>query len=896
MHAALKRALISMLCLMGLSGPIFGQGWVAKTKLVDLLSLREKLTLESIRTVDRALPGNTVQFMFRVQNSFPDTVELIPVVDVPEGWSRTLDQGVIRVPGQKKRILPLSIAVPNSALPGPYTLRFGFMGKEGGQRVFQDYEIMIDSLQQIKVFPQRSRSTGARGMSDSAIFTIQNQGNTAVNFEVFPIGARAGVASELWTLLPNEKRQYRVAYDIPKTFPEDIYVVGCLVRSGPRKPTVTSLIPMRLFHAEGLPEKPPMRWQLTVGEDVAVTDNGYNALLRTNTTLSGQRQFSPGKMMRFRSNLLQLNAPQSTQQFLNVFVHHGIASKNSAQNIQWGTINPESVFYAQLPNNFIGATHEYVRDVFEMKWGGYQVNRRSTSDSVEYVGQMSFRIGTPQLNLASTQSMTVQQGLSHVNSRNYVTLTQSNIRLKVGTVFYDALRWENTAWDGQFQLNLPHTDFSVMAFSSPSAFIPGSENLFQTEGTLTQRIKQQSFSVSASHFQQSMLGNSFPQVRQSMNSMQNYTLTPKLRATVSSAYFRAQSNYNGSTLRSVNQSLSLELKRQSNLGTSFSILGSQNVSKQNGKSQLSRYSVGGEAEYAVGITTQSTRVFLDFTSTSYRLNMMQSFKVPIPLGFQLVNRWSLIYQPQFANKRVLSGVLELRKRQNGRDFGVSLQALRNTFGRNMVLATSSIKWPINFYKKPPYTYKAIRVVIVDQAGLPIPYVMMQCGDAPYITDKKGQILLKNQTSDSLRIIVNRQSLPFGYDVSGGAKQQFFVPDPSGEIQLQTFQGANVSGAMHVQGSSDLVLIAPDYSQFVVHLRQGDQLILRPLDAKGHFSVQGLVPGTWEIKLEVRNKNYKAFMVKPGTLCKALQAGETWDIQFDVYQNSESIRIQKGISR
>jgi len=100
----------------------------------------------------------------------------------------------------------------------------------------------------------------------------------------------------------------------------------------------------------------------------------------------------------------------------------------------------------------------------------------------------------------------------------------------------------------------------------------------------------------------------------------------------------------------------------------------------------------------------------------------------------------------------------------------------------------------------------------------------------------------------------------------------------------------------VKRNSTLQTLRPDFSKFVVIISNGDERIIRNLKTDGSLSVSGLRPGEWQARLKLKDPTYKAFKIKKSEDSRQLENGEEWNLWLEIEENSQGVKVQRGIGR
>ena len=102
--------------------------------------------------------------------------------------------------------------------------------------------------------------------------------------------------------------------------------------------------------------------------------------------------------------------------------------------------------------------------------------------------------------------------------------------------------------------------------------------------------------------------------------------------------------------------------------------------------------------------------------------------------------------------------------------------------------------------------------------------------------------------------------------------------------------------MQVKRNSTLQTLRPDFSKFIVIISNGDERIVRNLKANGSLSISGLRPGEWKARIKLKDPTYKAFKIKKAEDSRLLENGEEWNLWLEIEENTQGVKVQRGIGR
>lgn len=151
-------------------------------------------------------------------------------------------------------------------------------------------------------------------------------------------------------------------------------------------------------------------------------------------------------------------------------------------------------------------------------------------------------------------------------------------------------------------------------------------------------------------------------------------------------------------------------------------------------------------------------------------------------------------------------------------------------------------------------------------------------------------------TDSVAVIIDRKSLPFGAQPTNGFNQKVYTFDKHSHLTINLFKTARILGKVQVKRNSTLQTLRPDFSKFIVIISNGDERIVRNLKADGSLSISGLRPGEWKARIKLKDPTYKAFKIKKAEDSRLLENGEEWNLWLEIEENTQGVKVQRGIGR
>ena len=848
-----------------------------------------------IRGVENAKPNQLISLVVAGANHSLDSTLLGTSLVLPAFWEGNSDTVFLKLAPQSKRISSLSFRPPIHTPPGIYQIGVAAYVHGTSYSHLNFYNIKIDTVTNLDIQKLQLRESASRNSNDSAAFMVKNQGNTTQSLSITVIGSRSPQVFEL-VLAPMEKRDIRFEFEIPARFMEDLFTVGILANSVGQNRQWAKVVPIKIFDST---EPKPSADVLTViglTESLTISSSGSSPLIVANTRFTIANPNRSRQPWNAYLNTIQFRNSQSVRNFYNFGFNQRNSTTWGSRYGSLGTIAPVSTFYALLPQNFYGTKWGVESKRFQTSAGIYGVNRISTADTINAVGQLSTRIGGPNCMLESMQSATVQEGVLRGDYRTYLASKQSNISLRLGVIASQAFQRDRLGYDGQIKGRFGQTSFSAAAFQSTKNFIQGSQNLQQVDGSLSQTYQAHMFTVSGSYFNQEMENSSIPMMRWSANTSNSLKISSSIRTNLTASRFYMQTPVAGASNNSTNDYVSMETSYRGRDGAAWGLRSTFLSSAFNAKNVLQRKEIAATGSYQSNGVRGQSEINYSFGNAQSRYVANQNFELVLSKTLSMTQSITFLYQPSNANSSMFNTGSMLRWAQNDLSVMLKLNASVNGTGRFTYIMNTTVKVPLNRFEKPASPYKTVTVSIQDPFGQPLQNVMIQTNGSWYITNKQGQIELSNIQTDSLQILINKISLPFGQEILGGIRQTYFVYESNTKWALQTFKTCSIKGNVSFHTNEMKPLILPDFSKFLIRICSEERTDVRQINERGEFSFYGMQSGVWEVELYSIDPSYKTYRIKDGKQILEIESGGDASVVFEIYPNNQGIRIQKGIGK
>lgn len=195
---------------------------------------------------------------------------------------------------------------------------------------------------------------------------------------------------------------------------------------------------------------------------------------------------------------------------------------------------------------------------------------------------------------------------------------------------------------------------------------------------------------------------------------------------------------------------------------------------------------------------------------------------------------------------------------------------------------------------------AIPGLIVQVAGLSV--VTAEDGSFTFPAIPEGDHVLVVNAADTMSDKITVPALPHSVHLSAGetVEANFRVIRSAaiqGQVRLVQTEGDD--DAPQTEPGSDIILGTGQPEQdaglvanLVVELRKGERVFLASTDSQGHFQVQDLPPGTWQLTV-LRGELSELYRLEPETQSLTTAPGTTARVEVDLIPVARSIQFMDG---
>ena len=292
-------------------------------------------------------------------------------------------------------------------------------------------------------------------------------------------------------------------------------------------------------------------------------------------------------------------------------------------------------------------------------------------------------------------------------------------------------------------------------------------------------------------------------------------------------------------------------------------------------------------------------------SSSYRfeqtLGLLRN-RVDLTARYQISPRlsirsqWGYSLQPSMRIPQFFTARNMLSYRYGKSQFSLMVNNAFNQNAPNVLTIQTSGSFDLYIPRKTDLALKDLSGEVIDVDGKPVPNIVLNVAEQSVITDKRGKFTLHTVNTDSVAILIDRKSLPFGAQPTNGFNQKVYTFDKHSHITINLFKTARILGKVDVERNSTLQTLRPDFSKFIIIVSNGDERIVRNLKADGSLSVSGLRPGEWKARIKLKDPTYKAFKIKKAEDSRLLENGEEWNLWLEIEENTQGVKVQRGIGR
>lgn len=864
--------------------PIMFQ-WTQKVNTLDIAILKQDSIIS---------PGANAQFTLQLTNHCIDTLWFKPAAFVPEKWTLIQSQNELFILPQSKRNFTV-IASSSSYTPsGLYHFDLGVELLKNNLRFSVYDSVTVSSRTQIIAYPlSYPRKISSRGGPNLVQFAVENKGNTTEMLDVFLIG---NGGQETIELTPGEKQEFEFTFEPPKGISSGDVQIGCVVNLWSNKQQVTAIRNVEVFPSIIKVDYSTNLSKISVKQGVTYMEQGFGPVVRTNTVFRGQ--FGQRARNQIHSNVSNMlvysntNFNQNTQFDVGKSWNRGFHTAK----VGMGMYNPRTSFFFRLPRNFIGGKLEYDNKTFDTEVLALQKIQRTPMDTVDQLLNHNIAQSFGLFKVENSLTYFTSKGNSHFLNRAKANFKyKNNLKASTGINHYDALDMSHMAFEGSFFGAVKGFSVGADLFQTPENFTPRNSNINMYNGYMNQRIGQHSFGMNASYFDQNASidqnssrytigGNAFVQI------------FPKTSLSTNASRYSSENVFAGEMFTTDITSYQAIFTQKLAQGNNLVISGRNQVTDMKVNGFLNRREAGISYQTSFRSVNLSPSYRFEQTLGLLRNRVDLTARYQINPRFSLRSQWGYSLQPSMRIPQFFTVRNMLSYRYGKSQFSLMVNNGFNQNASNVLTIQTSGSFDLYIPRKTDLALKNLSGEVIDINGKPVPNILMNVAGQSVITDKNGKFILHTINADSVAILIDRKSLPFGAQPAKGFNQTVYTFDKLSHITINLFKTARIIGKVHVRRNSTLQTLRPDFSKFVVIITNGDERIVRNVKADGSLSISGLRPGEWNARIKLKDPTYRAFKIIIAEDNKQLENGEEWNLRLEIEENTQGVKVQKGIGR
>jgi len=460
---------------------------------------------------------------------------------------------------------------------------------------------------------------------------------------------------------------------------------------------------------------------------------------------------------------------------------------------------------------------------------------------------------------------------------------------------YDALDMSHVAFEGSFFGAVKGFSIGGDLFQSPENFTPRNSNINMYNGYLNQRIGQHSFGMNASYFDQNISANQNSS-RYTLGGNAFVQILPKISLSTNASLYSSENIYAGEIFTADITSYQAIFTRKLSQGNNLVISGRNQITDMKTNGFLNRREAGISYQTSFRSVNLSSSYRFEQTLGLLRNRVDLTARYQINPRFSLRSQWGYSLQPSMRIPQFFTARNMLSYRYGKSQFSLMINNAFNQNAPNVITVQTSGSFDLYVPRKTDLALKNLAGEVIDITGKPVPNIVLNVAGQSVITDKHGKFIIHTVNTDSVAVLIDRKSLPFGAQPTNGFNQTVYTFDKHAHITINLFKTARILGKVHVKRNSTLQTLRPDFSKFVVIISNGDERIIRNLKTDGSLSVSGLRPGEWQARLKLKDPTYKAFKIKKSEDSRQLENGEEWNLWLEIEENSQGVKVQRGIGR
>ncbi len=857
---------------------------------------------QKVNTVDIAIlkqdtlisPGANAQFTLQLTNHCIDTLWFKPAAIAPENWTLIQSQNELFILPQSKRNFTV-IASSSSYTPaGLYHFDLGIELLKNDLRFSVHNSVTVSSRRQIIAYPlgyprKISNHSGATLVQ----FAVENKGNTTEAMEVYLLG---NGGRENIELTPGEKQEFEFTIEPPKGITSGDLQIGCVVNLVSNKQQVTAIRNVEVYPSIIKADYSTNLSKVSVKQAATYMEQGFGPVVRTNTVLRGQ--FGQRARNQVHSNISNMmvfsngNFNQNTQFDVGKSWNRGFHTAK----VGMGMYNPRTSFFFRLPRNFIGGKLEYDNKTFDTEILALQKIQRTPMDTVDQLFNHHIAQSIGLLKVENSLTYFTSKGNTHfLNGAKASLKYKNNLKASAGMNHYDALDMSHVAFEGSFFGAVKGFSIGGDLFQSPENFTPRNSNINMYNGYMNQRIGQHSFGMNASFFDQNISADKNSS-RYTIGGNAFVQIFPKTSLSTNASLYSSENIYAGEIFTADITSYQAIFTRKLSQGNNLVISGRNQITDMKANGFLNRREAGISYQTSFRSINLSSSYRFEQTLGLLRNRVDLTARYQINPRFSLRSQWGYSLQPSMRIPQFFTARNMLSYRYGKSQFSLMVNNAFNQNAPNVLTVQTSGSFDLYIPRKTDLALKNLSGEVLDINGNSVPNIVLNVAGQSVITDKHGKFMVHTINTDSVAVIIDRKSLPFGAQPTNGFNQKVYTFDKHSHLTINLFKTARILGKVQVKRNSTLQTLRPDFSKFIVIISNGDERIVRNLKADGSLSISGLRPGEWKARIKLKDPTYKAFKIKKAEDSRLLENGEEWNLWLEIEENTQGVKVQRGIGR
>ena len=857
--------------------------------------------------------GKSGNCILRLNNPTTDTLRFVLIHDLPDGWSLVNSKPVIIVSPKTTKTVALILVPSSTAKSGLQRISFTFIDVVGGVVIEEEIEIDIDESRQLLIEEMSKIRSIRKGADETQlIYKIRNNGNVD---EYITIGKKT---QQVYTLSPGDTTIHSSFISIARNSAlrnvYNIFKINVLTKNQETYTHEKSLQSVTALRVRGSEiTKPPSKFQIPIRSNTSfelrnngqIQNNYFFTESLSSIYTNKSRNQSTTVDFRYSVN----NASIENNERATGEINHLISAKHREVTSSVGSNSSAGYFFLRIPSSMLNGTIEYKDRKYDVLLShDVQLPKFADNDSTKRVTQATFSKRFNQNVDFSTHQMIFNYANS-TTSNNISTLNFKSNKIKYETSlitksdnsivfisnqlgFQNDLRYQNS-----------NDEFKVNTFISGSGFNTGSENIRILSYTASKTLNNLRLRISQNSFSQQPLSSVFSNIsRNRVHFSSDYTLE-KFEARLSAQRLSMESVQALKASQTTVATLNLNTSYFLSNGTAFKL--NANVSSRSIIEDLS------------GRNTASTRlVTMGYSSPTkdknrYKVNLrwrniVQQNMLTINGAIdRKLNRSTAIniesdyrFNPEYPNLNTLQVTAGYSFRKNKNLMRADLSFVRRGNGLNSTGANLNLTRQFAISQKDTVAYRTLNAMVVDHSGEPLPEIVIHVNGHTVITDERGEISIKDISKDSVMLILDTKSLPFGVKLIEGNNINVQLLTKQTKVVIQSVTTGEITGLCTLERTGLLKSTQPLYQNYFISLTSANDpefiKVITQLDAQGNYRIAQLSPGEYKLEIACASTNNNGWKLLQKEATITLQSAEKHVFNLSFTDNVTNFKVQQGL--